>query len=366
MTSIHKWALLRAVVLTQKPNKKQNKPKKQNEEEERRRLNSSVMVCDGELLSSLREEQHIYEEKLRKIKQTVELKRILKSVAKQEKSKNKIVDEMRATEIPNVRTIKKSHLPTDNHLSIRCKERGNAQLQVRQKRADLGRMVAKKTATIQNLHTKLNIIINEANNDEKRRPTKKHPLKLPMLELKVNKKPLHIKESLTPREKFKFPRVRNEKQRRQKITHAKRENTSYNVLLGLIRKMEGLLDTLDKSTAADLKITVEDVKEELKKIDESIMHELKSIKSKQKLEARIQKTRVKYKEFVHKFYEREFWVSKEQGAKHEKLDDERERLRKIRYEQIQARLRRMKLEQEMFGYMANSRFTQRGFSYFHK
>ena len=356
MTSNRKWAILRSVVLTRKPHKKQAKLTSKIQEEERRRGVTITACGSDKLLSALREEQQIYAEKVHKIKQTVDLTRILKRVAKQEKRKNKVADDMKASENLNVRTIKESHLPTDNHLSVRCKERGDAQLQVRQKRADLGRVVAKKTATIQNLHTKLDIITNDKMNDGKGNATKKQLLKLPTLELIANKKPLHRKD----------PHEGSEKHRQKKTIHIQGGKSAYSVLLNLIKRMEGYLDTLDKSTAVNLKDNADVVKKELKIIEDSIMHELKSIKSKQELEARVQKMRVKYKELVQKYYEREFWTTtaEQRQAELDKLNEERKRLRKIRYEQLQAKLRRMKIEKDMFGYMTNSRFTQRSFSYF--
>ena len=359
MTASKKWALLRAVVLS-KSRKKIIQNGSTSSEEER-------------IFQALRMEKELYKKKLEQVKHTTELAKILESIAKQEKRRNQISNDMRTTEQPIVREIKRAHSAGERDEKEVRKTCGVARKQLRQKRAELNRVVAKKKATIQKLHTKLNVIMKEEDNEESMRNSG-----LPTLQLNADRKfihdklpPIQVPKNKT-KEKTRLPPINNKStvknQPKEKIRPTlKPGRSSYPVVRDLLNRMEVSLDKLDKYTSARLTSKAEKMKEELREIENSLMTELKTIKSKQKVEARVQKMRVKYKDIVRKIHVKEKKTGAREEQKQTKMDEislERERMRKLRYDQLQLKLRRMKIEQEMFGYLANSRFTQRGFSYF--
>ena len=397
----------------------------------RKAIEQGNKAAEGQLLLELREEKEIYREKLDQVKRTTELTKLLENIAEQEQIRSEITEEMLLTEQPIVDQIKKSHAAA-SHIgsSSRCEDftmrrkRGKAKSQVRQKRAELGRVVAKKRATIEKLHSKLNIIISHENriqrydnvfsSDAVVIPNRKTPdntgatnadtLKLPKIKPGSNTNTLKAgQNSATERRgslnKTSIPvpnssqqklnkwrewarqskKARSQASKGEQSTTGdtsdinkkrgmKRKKSSFPAIKDLLIRMEFNLDKLEKYTSSSLTEKADKMKDELRSMEEVLTRKLKSIKEKQQQDVQVQRMRVKYKELQGRNYQdakaKIKEVRNDQQTMVDKLEQERERLRKLRYEQLQMKLRRMRIEQEIFGYVSNSRFTQRGFLYF--
>lgn len=377
-------------------------------------------------MSELREEKEIYKDKLDQVKRTTELTKLLENIAEQEKCRSEITEEMLLTEQPIVDQIKKSHA-TASHIGSgsRCEDftmrrkRGKAKSQVRQKRAELGRVVAKKRATIEKLHYKLNIIINHENRiqryesvmlptvasatpqQQERMPqdvnTKVDTVRLPSIKTSGNSNNVNSKaennnassgsarrDSLIKWREWARESKKASSQATKTVEHSakrdaanandnkgqlrgiKRKKSSFPAIKDLLIRIEFNLDKLEKYTSSSLTEKADQMKDELRIMEETLTRKLKIIKDKQRQDVQVQRMRVKYKELQGRNYQdtKIQEVRNNQQSMVDKLEEERERLRKLRYEQLQMKLRRMRIEQEIFGYVSNSRFTQRGFSYF--
>ena len=299
---------------------------------------------ENNILGSLQKERERYKEKLNRAKETARLSNIIESLSEQEKKNKQLLEEVQNIEQPIIKEIKYSKpFHSLDEQAIR-KRQGVAMLTVRRKRAEINRVTAKTTATIELLNSKL------------------HTLN------KNGSKQQTLKKVSTTKNPGRILATENEDEEREEEDSRSREKTveedtnpieEINLNAGLVKLWKQRDSSIEKLKANSITTfqengrnpiisfqeTARQLRTELQGIEEKIMKVLHVIKTQQRYEIRVQKMRIKYREMVRE------------------LRDNDERI-KLRFSKLQARYRRLEMEKDLNSLKINSRLSKRNFSYF--